>query len=253
MNVAYDTMVQQFDYRGRCMVGSLSLAQLQAYTERGYLSPLRVMPAGDAAAALAQLRASEAKLGSRLTGPMNQQHLQFPWADALVRDSRILNAVESIIGPNIVCCGGQLFIKDVRDTGFVSWHQDGTYWGFLSRDVVTAWVALTPSTPENGCMRVVPGTHRNAVAHTETFATDNLLSRGQEVAVAIHAEDAVYICLRPGEMSLHHSLIVHGSEPNRASYPRIGFAIRYAPAHMHESNGEKESALLVRGVNPPEA
>jgi Phytanoyl-CoA dioxygenase (PhyH) len=234
----------------KCMVGPLSRVQVKTYAERGYLSPLRVMPEREAAAVLAELRASEARLGGRITGQMNQRpYPLFPWADALVRDPRILDAVESAIGPNIVCSGGQFFIKEADDTAFVSWHQDGSYWGPLSRDVVTAWVALTPSVPENGCMRVVPGTQRNVVPHINTFATDNLLSRGQEVAVAVHACDAVDISLRPGEMSLHHSLIVHGSEPNRSSYPRIGFAIRYAPAHLQPHDCEGDEALLVRGVS----
>jgi non-haem Fe2+, alpha-ketoglutarate-dependent halogenase len=230
------------------MVGSLSPVQIEAFTRHGYIAPLRVMAESKAAAVLAQLRASEAELGGRFIGQMNQRpYLLFPWAQRLVRDTRVLDAVESVIGADILCIGGQFFIKEAGDTAFVSWHQDGTYWGLLSGNVVTAWLALTASVPQNGCMRVIPGSHRDAVPHTETYAAANLLSRGQEVAAAVPTSEAVDISLQPGEMSLHHSLIVHGSESNQGSCPRIGFAIRYAPAQLLR-HFEEDGALLVRGV-----
>ena len=126
------------------MAGSLSLGQARAYGERGYVFPIRVMPAEQAGQTLASLRATEARLGSRLAGRMNQKpHLLFPWADALVRHPVLLDAVESVIGPDILCWGSQFFSKEAHDPAYVSWHQDGTYWGLSSPDVVTAWVALT--------------------------------------------------------------------------------------------------------------
>ena len=245
------------------MPGSLAAADAASYAAQGYHFPVRVFAEDEAAALLARLRAAEAQLGGRLEGRMNQKpHLLFPWICDLVRHPRVLDAVESVIGPDILCWGSQFFMKGAQDPAYVSWHQDGTYWGLSSPDVVTAWIALTPSVPESGNMRIVPGTHRSLVPHTDTFAKDNLLSRGQEVAVEVDEADAVDITLRPGEMSLHHVLIVHGSEPNRATWPRIGFAIRYVPTHVRQLNGEKDSALLVRGTDrfhhfehetPPEA
>ena len=112
------------------------------------------------------LEADERAAGGRLAGRINQKpHLLHPWMDRLVRHPAILDAVEDVLGPNLFCWGSQFFIKDARDQAYVSWHQDGTYWGLSSPDVVTAWVALTPSLPENGCMRVVPGTHLRQVPH----------------------------------------------------------------------------------------
>ncbi|MGO9518217.1 MAG: phytanoyl-CoA dioxygenase family protein [Candidatus Korobacteraceae bacterium] len=204
----------------------------------------------EAASFLAQLRACETELRAQITGRLNETPYRlFPWAEALVRHPRILDAVESIIGPDIVCWAGQFFIKEAGAGCFASWHQDATYWGPSSQNVVTAWVALTPSVQENGCLRVLPGTHRIALPHTDTFAALNLLSRGQEVAVEVNEDDAVCVSLQPGQISLHHALIVHGSEPNRTSYPRIGFAIRYASAKVPLMNGEQDNALLVRGVD----
>lgn len=221
-----------------------------AYADRGYQFPIRVMTEGDAAQLLGELRRTEALVGGKLAGRLNQKpHLLFPWLDQLIRQPAILDAVEGVIGPDILCWGSQFFMKDAGDPAFVSWHQDGTYWGLSSQDVVTAWLALTPSTPESGCMRVVPGTHREQVPHTDTFAETNMLSRGQEIAVQVNEADAIDIVLRPGEISLHHVLIFHGSPPNRAAWPRVGFAIRYMPTHVRQLSGEKDSATLVRGTD----
>jgi ectoine hydroxylase-related dioxygenase (phytanoyl-CoA dioxygenase family) len=181
---------------------------------------------------------------------MNQKpHLLFPWLNELVRHPKILDAVESVLGPNILCWSAQFFMKQPGDRTFVSWHQDATYWGLSRPDVVTAWVALTPSVPLSGCMRVIPGTHRTQLKHADTFNDNNLLSRGQEIAIDVDEKQAVDVVLQPGEMSLHHVLIAHGSEPNNASHPRIGFAIRYLPTDVRQIAGEADSATLVRGVD----
>jgi ectoine hydroxylase-related dioxygenase (phytanoyl-CoA dioxygenase family) len=245
------------------MPGALTAAEIEAYRTAGYHFPVRVFDAATAAALLGRLDESKAALGGRLAGRVNQKpHLLFPWMCDVVRDARVLDAVESVLGPDILCWSSQFFMKGAGDAAYVSWHQDGTYWGLSSPDVVTAWIAFTPSVPESGCMRVVPGTHRTQVPHVDTFAGDNLLSRGQEVAVEVAEADAVDIVLQPGEMSLHHVLIVHGSEPNRAAWPRIGFAVRYVRADVCPAAGDRQSALLVRGTDrfghfepelPPEA
>jgi ectoine hydroxylase-related dioxygenase (phytanoyl-CoA dioxygenase family) len=119
----------------------------------------------------------------------------------------------------------------------------------MSRDIVTAWVALTPSGVDNGCMRVLPGSHKTRLPHIETFARGNMLSHGQAASVEVRPGDSVDLLLKPGEMSLHHSLTVHGSEPNRASYPRIGFAIRYTAAHIHQRKSDGGGAVSVRSNN----
>ncbi|WP_144186429.1 phytanoyl-CoA dioxygenase family protein [Elioraea rosea] len=230
------------------MTGSLTAAQAAFYAENGYLFPLPALSEAEVAEARAKLDATEAMVGGRLDGRNNQKpNLLFPWIDALIRHPRILDAVESVIGPNILCWGSQFFTKRAGDPAFVSWHQDGTYWGLSSADVVTAWVALTPSTPESGCMRVIAGTHTSQVPHTDTFADTNMLSRGQEIAVTVDENEATDLVLAPGQMSLHHVLIFHGSPPNRANHPRIGLAIRYVPTHVHQLDGGKGSATLVRG------
>ena len=227
--------------------GGLGEEALASYRERGYHFPIPLMGQPE----VDSLRMRYQECADRLTGRNNQKpHLLFPWLNELVRDPRILDSVQSVLGPDILCWSSQFFAKPAGDPSYVSWHQDGTYWGLSSPDVITAWLAFTPSTPESGCMRVIPGTHREIVRHEDRFATENMLSRGQEIAVRVDLEQAVDLVLKPGEMSLHHVLIFHGSEPNRASWPRVGYAIRYIPTHVHQLGGQgRESATLVRGTD----
>jgi non-heme Fe2+,alpha-ketoglutarate-dependent halogenase len=226
------------------MPTTLSSAQVEAYRQQGILHPLRAVPLAEAAALHDRY---EAQAGF-IKGRNNQKpHLLFTWLDALVRDPRIVDAVESLLGPNLFCWGSQFFAKPAGDAAYVSWHQDATYWGLSTPDVATAWVALTPSTRESGCMQVVPGTHLAQVPHEDRFDDANLLSRGQEVAVEVDPAAVVNVELQPGEMSLHHVLLFHGSEPNRSALPRIGFAIRYVPTHVRQLSPIRDSALLVRG------
>jgi non-haem Fe2+, alpha-ketoglutarate-dependent halogenase len=228
----------------------LNDTQVEAYRRDGILFPVDVFTPEEARDQLAKFEAAEAAHGGRLPARINQKpHLLYPWMDALIRDPRILDAVEDVLGPDLLCWGSQFFAKNGHDPSYVSWHQDGTYWGLSSPDVMTAWVALTPSEPANGCMQVVPGTQRAQVEHVDTFAETNLLSRGQEIRVDVKAGDRVPVVLKPGQMSLHHVLIFHGSEPNTADYRRVGFAIRYIPTHVRQMNGPRESATLVRGVD----
>jgi len=206
----------------------------------------------EAAALRARLEAYEANAGA-LAGPLRHKpHLLFTWLNDLVRHPRILDAVQDVIGPDILCWGTSFFIKNARDAGYVSWHQDSTYWGLEPPDIITAWVAFSDSTLANGAMRVIPGTHlMDQVAHRDTFAPDNLLSRGQEIPSEIMVEvddrKAVALELRAGEMSLHHVRLIHGSDPNPSDTRRIGFAIRYIPTYVRQVVGGHDTASLVRG------
>jgi non-haem Fe2+, alpha-ketoglutarate-dependent halogenase len=229
---------------------SLSADALRQYREDGYYAPVRAITAAEAAATRRHLEAYEQHFGG-LRGPLRHKtHLLFTWLNDLIRHPGILDPVEDVIGPNILCWGTSFFIKDGRDPSFVSWHQDSTYWGLEPPDIVTAWIAISESTLENGAMRVIPGSHRgDQMPHRDTFARDNLLSRGQEVAVEVDGASAVDLELQPGEMSLHHVRLIHGSEPNPSARRRIGFAIRYLPTHVRQTVGERDYATLVRGVD----
>src|SRR6266850_70905 len=228
----------------------LSRAAIEQYHRDGYYFPIPVLSAGEARQYRERLERVEGDLGGPLRGVYRiKPHLLLTWLAELVRHPAILDAIEDVIGPDILCWNTSFFTKEARSPGFVSWHQDATYWGLSEPDVVTAWVAFTESSIESGAMRMVPGTHHEQVAHRDTFAPDNLLSRGQEIMVDVDEAKAVDIVLHPGEMSLHHVRMFHGSPPNGSDDRRIGYAIRYIPTRIRQMAGERDSASLVRGVD----
>jgi hypothetical protein len=174
------------------------------------------------------LEAFERDNGGPLRGPMMfKTHLLFRWVDELIRHPKVLDAVEDILGPNLLAWNTHFFIKEPGDERYVAWHQDLTYWNLDPGEALTAWIALSPSTPKSGAM----------------------LTRGQEIAVEVDEDKAIDVTLRPGEMSLHHQKIFHASPANRADDRRIGLAIRYIPTHVRQVVIDDDSAALVRGTD----
>jgi len=228
----------------------LTQLQVDRFWKDGCVFPVRVMSEAAAAEIRARLEEFERQTGGPLKGSLrHKSHLLFSWLGDLVRQEKIVDAIEDLYGPNLLCWTTNFFIKEANNPAFVSWHQDSTYWGLDKPDVVTAWIALTPSHKANGAMAFIPGTHtRDQIPHRDTFAQNNLLTRGQEVAVEVDEGQAITIELAPGEMSLHHVRLVHGSPPNPSNDRRIGFAIRYIPTTVAQVAGD-DSATLVRGTD----
>lgn len=228
---------------------SLSRQQIDAYAKSGVHFPERAFSDNEIADLRSRFEALEAREGGKLSARTNKKpHLLLPWLNGLIRHPRILDAVEGILGPDILCWSSQFFVKDAHDPGFISWHQDATYWGLSSNQVVTVWLAFTHSNQENGCLRVVPGSHKKQVEHRDTFSEANMLSRGQEIAVDVDESEALDVILKPGEFSIHNVLLFHASNANTSGHRRIGFAIRYMPASTRQVVGNTDSATLVRGM-----
>ena len=231
--------------------------EVDAYWRDGYLFPIRVMSEQEAGACRKDLEDMEAQwLNADLPKPLNlykrvNAHCTMPFAARLALHPAVLDAVESILGSDVFIWGAEYFIKEPQTEHIVSMHQDLTYWGLgATSDQVTAWIALSPSTVESGCMDFVQGSHENPILpHNDTFSEKNLLSRGQEIAVDIAEEDKTRIELQPGEMSLHHGLTIHGSGPNQSDDRRIGFAIRYVNPNVRQEVAERDYAMLARGVD----
>ena len=235
----------------------LSSEQAHQYWEDGYLFPIPVFSAKEAQSYRSKLEQIEQDWEmANLPRPLGQYlrvytHCVMPMAAQLALDSRILDIVQGIIGPNIMVWGAEFFIKEAHSPQIVSMHQDLTYWGFgETSDQVTAWIALSPSTVESGCVDLVRGSHKNPILpHTDTLAENNLLSRGQEIDLDISEDDKTHIVLQPGEMSLHHGLCIHGSNANISDERRIGFAIRYINPDARQQHKAREYAMLARGVD----
>ena len=226
----------------------LTAEQVERYHCDGFCAPVEVMSAGEAAQYRLRLEAAEQHYPAAL-GPTarNNPHLAFTVLDEIVHHPAILDAVEDLIGPDILCWGTVLFVKEPGSKGYVSWHQDLTYVPLQPPDGVTAWLALSPATLESGCMRMLPASHLDGIRpHHDTFGADNILTRGQNIE-GVDTQAAVDVPLAPGQISLHHGHTVHASPPNRGADRRVGVAIQqYLPPHVHERDGGGY-AQLVRG------
>ncbi len=234
----------------------LTSQQQGAYHDYGYHFPVRALQDNEAAKLCHSFMSYYEQHSERLKQLlprdrrtfMSETHFFLRWVYEIVSHPRVLDAVESVLGPDIMVWSSQWFPKFPHDKAFVSWHQDATYWGLTPPNVTTAWIALSQSTPQNGCMRVIPGTHKTLnLPQRETYGPDNMLSRGQEIAVEVDEAHAVDLILRPGELSLHHIGIIHGSGPNNSDSPRIGLAIRYISPDVIQNRLERDLVLLVRG------
>ena len=230
---------------GKC----LSDRQVEKFHNDGFLSPINVFSINEASELKDKLEDAEKIWPEAFSASArNNAHLNFEFLDNIVHNKNLLDAVEDILGPNILAYASTLFIKEPRDPGFVSWHQDGKYMGLSENIGITAWVALSEANGESGCMSMIPGSHEKMLAHKDTFGKDNILTRGQEVQ-NVDAGKAVETPLRPGQASFHCPTVIHGSQPNRSEHRRIGFAIQtYIPTNVKSTHG-RASAQLVRGID----
>ena len=223
----------------------------ETFDRDGFVFPIDAVTEDEARAARDDLEAAEAELAgdpARLSMLRSYPDRLLPSFDAIVRKPSIVEAMARILGPDLLVWSSGLFIKEANSTNIVTWHQDLTYWGLDDADEATAWVALSPATTASGCMRFVPGSHKSRqMPHNDTFDPNNLLSRGQEVAVEVDDADGVDIELRPGQASLHHGHLFHSSGPNTTGDRRIGAAIRYIKPSMRQRGGDRSLVAHVAG------
>lgn len=227
----------------------LTKAQIEAFHRDGFVSPVDVFTEDEAQQLRKELEAAEAKWPEAFTGSeRNNTHLTLTCLDRIVHNDTLLDAIEDLIGPNILNYGTVLFIKEPGDPGFVSWHQDARYMGLEPHVGITAWLALSPSNAKSGCMQMIPGSHHEIREHNDTFGEQNILTRGQNIEDVDEAR-AVPLTLRPGQMSIHSARVIHASQPNNSTDRRIGFVIQpYMPPHVRQTI--KQSAVqLVRGTD----
>jgi non-haem Fe2+, alpha-ketoglutarate-dependent halogenase len=228
----------------------LSANQLKQYKDEGFISPIDIFSKSRANEIRNEIEMIEEKIPGELdkSGRYNA-HLISPLLDEVTHDSKILDAIQCVIGENILVCGTTLFIKNPNEKGFVSYHQDAKYIGLKPYNWVTAWIAITDSNEHNGCMRMWSGSHKgNLKDHDQMFNEGNLLTRGQTVN-NVPIDKTTPLILKAGQMSLHHPTVVHGSGLNKSNNRRIGFVIQsYIGTNVKQVLGEN-SVQLARGAD----
>jgi non-heme Fe2+,alpha-ketoglutarate-dependent halogenase len=227
----------------------LSDDDIARYHRDGFLAPVDAFTTAEARRYRDCLEAVEREDGRRFGKGNNfKPHLLFRWVDEIVHHPAVLDAVEDLIGPDIRLYHLTVWPKEAHDPAFVSWHQDATYFGLDPALHVTAWVALTDASIDAGCMEVVPGSHgRGQLHHGEVESPDNMLSRGQTLTAAFDRHDTRFMAVKAGQMSLHHTHLIHRSGPNMTGDRRIGLGISYIPTSVRCRTRVRQSAMLVRG------
>jgi ectoine hydroxylase-related dioxygenase (phytanoyl-CoA dioxygenase family) len=228
----------------------LSSNQLKQYKDKGFVSPINIFSKDK----MKEIRNEIELIENTIPGELEKSgrynaHLISPFLDEVTHNSKILDAVQSLIGENILVCGTTLFIKNPNEQGFVSYHQDAKYIGLEPHNWVTAWVAITDSNEHNGCMRMWSGSHQDILKqHDQKFNEGNLLTRGQTVS-NVPKNETEPLILKAGQMSLHHPKVVHGSDLNHSNDRRIGFVIQsYIGTNVKQVLG-KNSVQLARGID----
>jgi non-heme Fe2+,alpha-ketoglutarate-dependent halogenase len=227
---------------------SLTAAQRDAYQRDGVISRIPLIDSEEAIA-LGERHPEFQRACRDHFGEVHwfKTYLLSRWIFELVTRPRLLDCMESLLGPNLLLWGADMFYKPPRSERFTAMHQDSTYWGLEPVDgLVNAWIALSPSNIANGCLRVVPGTHRHGqVQHANEFAPHNVLVHGQS-AIGYTLDETEPVELEPGDMTIFHLHVVHGSGNNTTDEPRLGLAVRYICPELRQT-GLRDSALLVRG------
>jgi len=218
----------------------LTKEQIEQYHDEGFIAPVRVISENEALSIKNQLEQVEADFPGEINAQSrNNLHLSFAFLDALAHNTIIVDAMEDLIGPDIALWASVMFIKEPSSKQYVSWHQDATYMGLDSIDFPTPWIALSPSNRDTGCMTMISGSHHSEIQiHKDTFAENNILTRGQ-VIPEVDKSKAIDLILEPGEMSIHHGAIIHGSQPNNSDQRRIGFSLQsYVPPSIKQVVGK---------------
>ena len=226
--------------------------QIDRYRRDGFLGPVDALSREEAAALRRNLEAFEATFPPGPVAPANRRklHVRLGWMRDLVEDARIVDAIEDLIGPDILVFNSTFFIKEPQTGAVTAWHQDATYFGLEPHEHVTAWVAFSDASAESGCMEFVVGSHRGGQLRHAAQEVANSVNHGsQTIAEPFEASPTAMAPLRPGQFSLHHTLVVHQSAPNRGHDRRIGCGISYIPARVRHKGSFRMPATLVRGTD----
>jgi hypothetical protein len=231
---------------------ALTADQLAYYRHNGFAFPFPALDTREVEACLAGLHRLETALGCAVADAdpkwRSHGHAHSPWFADLIRHPRILDAVEDVIGPNILVWTSTFFIKEPDSKTFAAWHQDGTYFGLTPNEQVCAWVALTDASQEAGCMEHVSFHGAPRQLHHAPLGLKHSINRaGQTIMETFDRSKPVAMALRAGEFSLHHEFAIHRSARNHAAHRRIGIGLNYIPTHVRVDGPLRCKAMLVRG------
>ena len=236
-------------------MSALTPQQIAHWRQDGFLSPFPLLDAAELQTCRDGLQRFEKWLGS----PVNaidelkwrtMPYLILPWAAKLAHDSRILDVVEDLLGPDILIFTSTFFIKEPHSPTIAAWHQDSTYYGLEPKEEVTVWVALSEANEAAGCMDALSfGSNPRQLSHVSRVVKNSVNRASQVITEPLHEGTPVAMPLKAGSFSMHHGLCPHRSGPNTANHRRIGLGLNFIPTRVRPAGLIKPAAMLVRGVD----
>ena len=239
---------------------TLTSEQISAFNREGYITGLRIFSAEE----IGEIRRYFDELLARTLAAggdsysISTAHLRFGRVYDILTDRRIVDRVKDLLGEDVIAWGSHFFCKMPGDGKRVSWHQDSSYWPLTPSKAVTAWLAIDDASVENACMRFIPGSHHLGHLTYTLSENDEANVLNQTVVGAETLGQPVDVELKPGEMSIHSDLLLHGSEANQSSRRRCGLTLRYCPASVRAELGWNAKGVIVSGrddsghwANPP--
>ena len=243
-------------------MNTLSPEHIARWKHDGFLSPFPLLDATELQACRDGLARFEQWLGAPVNEISATQDLKYrtmpylvlPWAAKLARDPRILDAVEDLIGPDILIFTSTFFIKEPHSPTIAAWHQDSTYYGLEPKEEVTVWVALTDANEAAGCMDALSFRGKPRQLSHVSRVVKNSVNRASQVItepldIGTATSMPVAMSLKAGQFSMHHGLCPHRSGPNTADHRRIGLGLNFIPTSVRPVGSIKPAAMLVRGVD----
>jgi hypothetical protein len=224
----------------------LSQEAIRRFEDEGYVAPIPVVSPEEMRGLRRRLEAFERDHPQALGKLEQNPHLLFRWLDGLIRSPTLLDALEDLLGPDLFCLVTAFRRKEPGAGTYAGWHQDAYY---LKYDpfFVTCLVAFTEQTAENGCLRVIPGSHRwELLPHEETDDDKSLLTRSQRITAEIDTAKAAPVELAAGQAMVFRDRLVHGSPPNRSRERRVAFLMDVVPARAKRI-GSRDAGTLLRG------
>jgi ectoine hydroxylase-related dioxygenase (phytanoyl-CoA dioxygenase family) len=235
----------------------LSTSSRERFECEGYTGPMTLVDDPTHLKRLRQGCWSELGVDPEKPGPtkanLSAWHHRQRWAYDLATHPVLLDAIEEILGPDIVLWAMHCWYKEPFSGKRVPWHQDATYWAIEPKKTVSAWIAIGPTMPENGCLRILPGSHRQTYAHAAIDDPISWFKRGVDAAM-LDESTAVDLALAPGQAVLYNEATLQGSNPNRSAIPRLGISCRYTSPEVRFlmdkwTNAERIRTYVVRGTD----
>lgn len=224
--------------------------QIDKYNQDGFLNNIRVFDKNKTTLFRSYFDSMvniENLKNKQITRELHNRHFDQDYVWEVANSPEVLNLIESLIGENILLIGSRFVCKWPGDNTYVPWHQDSRYQKLSPSSQVSVWIAIDDCDIENGCLYIIPETHKSGFIDHKKAEHENALVANE--IILSDKDKVVPVELKAGEMAVFHGDIIHGSPANNSDRRRCGLVLRYIPTWVKPEIDGMWPAVLVRGHN----